>query len=241
MLNKKRKIIIAVFILLVIIAIGLIIIVLPSPNKPSIAIKPQLKNYDKLIVAINQINNLSTTQNGEFQKMIEQLRLTENPNLTRDQQFQDLRYAQTALIGAYVTSNDHTLYSLQKTLADFMTLNFPDKKKQVVEIVCFDPICAPKQPKMVTDIVSEIKASNTLDVVKQGLAQDLNNASYFPDDDPQRKASNYLLVANAVKYDPDFIKAGINDKIANEILDFIKQTYPEQFAQITLAPVKLHQ
>ena len=81
-----------------------------------------------------------------------------------------------------------------------------------------------KSPSEIINIINEINSTpKIIDANKKIAIQNLQSAIYFPDNSKLAKSSMYFAAESNIRQDPEFIKAGINNKIADEIDSFIKQ------------------
>lgn len=192
-----------------------------------------LKEYNSFLTKVKNIsaNEKSVANNSDFLKLNQTLNNL-SQSTSKEDLFNRLISASEYLFYAYVETRNHELYNLEVDLKRIIRINFPEKKYPDSPPACFDPTCASApQPKEITDIINAIKSSSLPDYQKENDILNLNNFSYISDESSTLKANNFLILANDIKINEEYIKAGINLTIYNQIISFVKASYPKEYSE----------
>ncbi len=234
-LVKNNKIFLIIAILsLIILAITISIVNLGN-NKLAINRQTGFTGYYDLKTKINKIANDNPTvgQNRNYQKMVTSIALIEETKASKEDKHKALYEAFNYIIVAYAETNDHNLYLLQKDLASFINLNFPKDNTDNLKPSCFDPICANPPSTEITNVINKIQSSNLPSYIKKSDIKMLKNFSYLTNDNSGSKTGDFLIVASMIKNNSEYIKLGINIKISDEIINYVKNAYPKEYDNFT--------
>lgn len=231
-LLRKR---VTLLVIVVIVSIGLLLLAIYKIDKSKQA-QVNLRGYDSIKQKMATVSN-TTTKDPQYQKMLLKLNALESKNLSREEQYTLLEEAGGALNFAYASTNNHDLYILEKGLVDLIRSNFPEKNFPASEPSCFDPVCAENpQPKEILAVIEEIKKSNVPEGLKDDNIRDLTNFGYLNKKDNYSKAGDYLFVAQDIKNNKDYTSAGLNIKLSDAIIDYVRTTFPEEYKQYLPLP-----
>ena len=234
--KNKGKIILIICLLALIVLISATIIYLNNSDRVSsnnVAVDFGLKGYSQLKTEVNNLfSDQTIAQSPAYTKFFTQLTTVENVNDSASNKYHSLTLAYRNLTEAYNQTNDHALYNLPQELNNFTKVNFPKLYKQndFAKIYCADTTCAdtPQPPEMLK-VVDEINASNIPAPVKVTFVRDLTNAGYLSKNNTQFKTFAYIIVAGAFNGSGALTKAGLNEKLSQEILDYVQKTYPNEY------------
>lgn len=238
--KHKSKLFLIVFLLLLIVSLFVVIAYFSQPRYSSDNVTVggiNLTGYTKLKNDTNNLfSNQKIGQDPEFIKYATELATIENKTVSTNDKYKALVSANNYLEISYSMTNQHDLYGLLQELKDFSKTNFPKlyKDKDFPKIFCLDKACAQNpQPPEVLQIVDEINASSIPAVMKPSFVQNLLNQGYI--NDPRDRAIGYLIVVGVLNGDGELKKAGLNTKLSNELLDYVKKTYPNEYASFNPA------
>lgn len=192
-----------------------------------------LKGYNELYLNLTAISDSQLQQNSEYARSIKYLlKIKEDKN--KDQQYKDFQSSFGYLLNAYASSNNHKIFTLGNSFKKFAEENFPGRVKgHSFEIVCMDPQCADSAiPSGLAHIIDEVKQSQAPDPVKNSFINNLMNMSYISEKNTYSKAFGLLIMVNALKHSGAFTKLGLNEKLSNELLNFIKTAYPQDYKSL---------
>ena len=79
-------------------------------------------------------------------------------------------------------------------------------------------------------VFGELK-SNIPDLIKKSHVRNLINIGYIEKKYVRPIAQGYLLTANMMRADEDLKKEGLNKKLADELNNFVKKTYPDIYQE----------
>lgn len=219
---KNKNLLIGLILLLVIISLGGAIYIINSKSTTNLADYNNLKQKTEEASKISKIAN-----NQRFNVYLKRLQDLDNPNLSKDQQLKYIKAADEYLYEAYLETNDPELRKLSLEFKKFVEANFTEKDYKVF-VECLDPSCANSSiPKEIQVVIDEINKSDLPVVAKNDFIPLLKTFSYINDE--QTKVIDFLGLAASIRVDPDFIKAGMNEEISNEIRDYVKATYPDTY------------
>jgi hypothetical protein len=196
----------------------------------------QYKGYAQLKQEITGLSSDPQLANSaSFNKVVVKLSVIEDKTVSPKDKYTALTLISNNLEDVYVLTNNHKLYSLPADINSFAKENFPTfyKAMDFATTHCVDETCAQSsQPPEILKIADEIKNSTKDEVVKSILTRDLLNPGYLSNNDINTKVSSYIFVINVLKQDQTLKQAGLNDKLFNELLDFVKKTYPDEYKKI---------
>ncbi|MCL4353340.1 hypothetical protein M1615_02590 [Patescibacteria group bacterium] len=241
--KNKKPVIIIIVVAVIIIALTLIYYLNYSSksNSPTLSTSnstpgSDLKGYPELMQNVNSLRSDNTlAQAPLFSRIINSLQIVGNSKSTEQERYNALVNADGLLENLYNTTNNHKLYSIPGDFSDFAKINFPKlyKDSDFFPVYCIDPSCAQSpQPQAILNIVNEIKNSNVPEVVKTTFVQDILNPGYLQNSFLNTKIFAYTIVANNLKNSGALTKAGLNEKLYNELTDYVKTTYPEEYNKI---------
>ncbi len=198
-----------------------------------------LVGYDNLKKEITSLisKDSAVSKNPNFQKVLAQINSLENTKLSKDKKFNILEDASEYLVFAYVETANHNLYTLEEILDKFMRTNFPEKGLPNIKPACFDPSCAQNsQPEKILAVIEEIKNSDIPDYLKENDTANLITFGYLNDDSSSSlKANNYLDMAEVIKKNELYTRAGINLKIYDQINEYVKNKYPKEYEKFQIS------
>lgn len=242
-LIKKNKLPVIIAIVAIIAGILGAIYYLDSSNKnipPSNStLGSNLKGYSDLKQKTNQLSEDSTiAQTPLYTRLIKTLSVLEDNKSTDENKYRALTDVDKFLQSLYADTNNHKLYILHYDLVSFAEANFPKLYKKIdFAMNCLDPICADsKQPEQISGIIEQLKQSDFPEDIKTSAIKDVINTGYYSDKDLLTKAGNYLVLANIIRSYSNFTKTGANTTISDNLYNFVKLYYPEQFKKLTKTP-----
>lgn len=226
-LNNKRFLILIIVLLIIISITGAIYIIDSKKTTSNLVDYNNLKEKSITVSKMDKVSN-----NQRFNVFLKNIESLNNPNLTKDEQLKKIKIAWNYLYVAYSESNDPELYKLSVEFKKFIDANFADTGYKVY-VLCLDSTCAEKPiPQQILGVIDEINKSDLSTDTKNDFISLLKTFSYLNDADTvETKVIDFLGLAASISVDPDFIKAGVNTKISNEIRDYIKTTYPELYTK----------
>ncbi|OGH11302.1 MAG: hypothetical protein A3B38_00555 [Candidatus Levybacteria bacterium RIFCSPLOWO2_01_FULL_36_13] len=200
-----------------------------SSNSTSLKNFDTIKNQAKSLASDSQINS-----NASYQKILSQLARAENKNLSNKEKAKILDVTGSYILDAYYYTNNHKLYLYAQAFNNFLIENIGEKAR--LNIPCYDPECAENpQPKEILNVIEEIKQSQLPQGLKDSVILDLTNFGYLRNGyglpTYNIKIGSYASLANTIRKDPEFIKAGINEKIYNDIVNYLRVEYPDEYAE----------
>ncbi len=225
--------VVLVFILLIIITslIGIIFLV-DQNGKVNTPSSTNLKSYDSFK---NNFNNLNLNKGNSLSETINQFKVLENPTNSPDIRYGALVQISDSLIKTYIATQNPKIYSfIANDLNIFAKVNFSKNYKQTdFASPCMDPQCEIEPaPKEILSIINEIRSINSSFVSagnKEGQILNLKSSIYNNSKNRYQKAILYMNAANQIRADEEFQKANLNNKIADEIINFVKNRYPEEY------------
>lgn len=225
-MNKKLILLFLSVILLIISVLGALYIV-DQKNSP-----PPLSDYDTLTKEIAKAQKISTISNNQrFNVFVEKIASLNNSNMTPQQQLNVVEFAWNYLYAAYSQTNNPELYTLSQEFKIFAEKNFGNQGYKVY-VQCLDPSCAKNGiPQEVQAIINEINASNLSSGTKNDFNSELKTFTYINDNNADAKVIDFLGLAASIQVDPDFTKAGLNEKVSNEIRNYVKSAYPSLYSK----------
>lgn len=241
--KSKALIVLIIFFLLLLIPTCIYFIISINNHNTNIS-NTNYSNYESTkqkITSLAQENSLSATP--DYGKVMFFFLKLEDKTLTEKDKYNNLVLAQDYLEILYSHTNNHKLYGLNSKLADFSKENFPNyyKKSDFAPIVCLDATCAQNpQPKEILQIIEEINSSNIPQVVKDSFVRSLINPGYMNDNMLDSKVLNYMVASDGLKTSGALTKAGLNEKLSQELNSFLEKKYSGQYKKFTSAnPVSL--
>ena len=193
-----------------------------------------LKGYNALKQKINALaSDTSIAENGYYLRLINKLNIVEDKNTSEQNRYKALLDAAYFLETFYSSTNNPKLHTLNNDLDVFAKTNFPKYYKPISFLYyCQDSTCteAP-QPKEILNVIDEINSSNIPDLIKKSHVRNLINIGYIEKKYVRPIAQGYLLTANMMRADEDLKKEGLNKKLADELNNFVKKTYPDIYQE----------
>jgi len=235
-ITSKKYLVVIGLILIIFLVIGSILIIdYVSPVKNLGSKNSKLENVDKIKDQAKALGSISEIRNtGTYSLILEKINVLENPNVSKEDKSNAFGIINERSLGLYSSTNNNELYKFRISLNEFYKLNFPDKPQNTLKPMCLDPKCAENpQPQEILNVIETIKNSNINEAIKENDIQNLTNFGYMGNDHTESKVGNYLIVANDIKNDKNYIEAGLNEKIYNDIVGYIKKTYPEEYKNFT--------
>lgn len=235
--NKKKLLVFLALFLIVLLSLAIGFLGYKS-KQPTTAISTNYKGYDILIAKLNTAadTNQAIAQEPNFQRVIRTIKIVEDPKASKKDVLKSLKYSLGYSIELYQDLHDHKAYHLQLDINDFIVANFPEEKNNGFKPFCFDPECASPMDPAIKNVISEIQNSQVPDYQKQNDIDNLTNFSYLTNDNSGIKVRDFLLAAKIIESNPEYIKLGINEKLYNEIIDYLKNTYPKDFKTNFISP-----
>lgn len=227
-LQKRSVIIVLSLLVFIILSVILIFFLDKSSNNT-----PNLKLYESIKIEVQELSaDPEINHNGNYQKMVSQLAKLENQSLSPAERTKIAESTILYLHDAYYSTHNHKLYSFAQNYKVFLAENFGNSVKYVPP--CYDPQCADApQPKEILSVIEKIKQSNIPEGLKDSVILDLTNFGYLKKGYglPRYniKIGSYISLAEALKKNPDFINAGINEEIYNDITNYVKVAFPDEY------------
>lgn len=206
-------------------------------NGGVISVKSDLKDYDIIKQQLAILDTDSTiSENARYQKLKKYLISLESPTLSKKQKYDNLALAKSNLFDAYISTKNNKLYVFSNKLTDFTKTNFSEyyNVKKDIRLVCFNLDCADSpQPKEILYVVQEINSSNLPSEAKSIDTEILIIYSFTKKDEAIARVKNYYYLANMIKRSSNYEKAELNIKIYNEIIDYLKNNYPDLLKELS--------
>lgn len=231
-----KKYLITIVLILIIIILSLIFVIdrYGPNNNLGITVSSNLKDLDlikseaKKLSSVREINS-----NGTYTKILSQINSLEDKKTSRkEDKYKIVRAIWENVLGLYSDTNRNELYNFQIIFNDFIKKNYPDKDQFNLKPLCLDPNCAEKeQPKEIQSVIEKINKSSIVEPVKESDIQSLKNFGYINDNWAQLKVNGYLDVAYYIKDSKYYTDAKINEEIYNQIINYIKNTYPNEYEE----------
>lgn len=238
-LPLKRVVLLVGLTLLILVSITGIFLLNKSHNNtniPKSGLTNNLKGYENFKQKFNDLN--LPTDSRYYPRLAAQIDIIENNNSTAKARYDAFVNINQYLGLTYADNRNNNIYTfIQSDLTTFVKNNFSDYyNKNDFGAVCLDPSCSDtKDPQAILDIISEINSLTDIpEYAKNGAIFNLKNNMYYPSDNLRIKVNFYLNTANLIRQSEEFTKAGVNNKIADEIENFIKNTYPKEYEQIKI-------
>lgn len=230
----KRNKLFSTFIVVVLILLGEIGYTYYITSKSNQKEPNGLNGYNELYKKVVDIQNTQLSKNSEYFRAIKYLAKTKSES-SKNQEYSDLSISFSFIESVYARTNIHEFYSLAKDYDTFAKANFSNLyKTNDFFIPCMDTACADSpQPQEIISIINEINGSTVPDLIKKSFVQNLTNITYISKTQAHLKTDGYLIVAAAIENSGSFKRLGLNTKLANEIIDFLKKEYPKEYQKIT--------
>ena len=231
--NKRKFFAILTVVLLVLIAI-ILFAINPFSNSSTNLIpgttSVNLKNLDSLRNEAKGLRNNPEIANSSFYpKIVSGISALSGKGSSEDKYKITTKLWEDSL-SLYFDTNDSSLYKFQQGLNDFIKLNFPNKNNPNLRPLCFDEACAENPiPPQIQKAIEEIEDSTIPDPIKLQDTQALRTYSYINNNWVELKVNNYLEIALYIKANNEYEKAKINEKVSEEIINYIKTTYPKEY------------
>lgn len=227
---KKNKIAFSAFALIVfILVLGISIYwVNNSSNKVS---SSNLKGYSELKQKISDFskNNPTIAEDALYQKTVSYTEQIGSSSV-KDRYNNAVR-GYDALTSLYSITSNSKFVPIIKQYVQFAKENFPSeyKPRQFVYL-CQDPTCAEEpQPEEIVKIVDKIRGSDFPEQVQKSTVQNLLTTGYLPKANRDQKFNEYIFITQAIRSYSDFSKTGANIKISDELYNFVKSAFTEEF------------
>lgn len=234
---KNNKLFLLFLILLIILILGSSIFFIDNSNKKNISnSKTNLIGYDEVLAQINSLSSDSkVVEDTQYSRGINSFKKIQDPNLSEQNQYTQLTNTNDFFNSLYSSTNNPSITKLLDSLNNFGQKNFPKYYQKIdFSYYCQDPECADTaQPQEIQVIINDIKASKIDEGIKKSLIQNLTNSGYIPSNKNTFKAENYLIDADIIRQDKAFTDEGINNKIADAIVDFVKKTFPKEYEELS--------
>lgn len=218
---------IIIFLALIIAALFAIVILFKNN---SLNLNPSNNNYSgPFSKEFNSLeSNSQVVKNPNYERIKKLVITIENTSLSSDEKYKNLVDAHQRLYRLYADTNDNTLYQLNTELSNFAKSNYSKNyKSEDFYLDCLDPKCSDSpQPEEILTIIDQVKSSNLPKEIRDNDIELLTNYSYTRKDQSEGRFSNYKFWAENIKKDPDYIKAGLNEKLYNEMIDYLSKNYP---------------
>lgn len=236
-MKKKKLAVLALVLIIVPLALFLLTFDNKLPNIPFVSrlynAGSDLKGYYQIK---SKLENLKLNDNSNYGSILNELGVLENKKLTPKERYAALVNISFYFEKIYTRIPNPLVYKLATSdLKIFAEENFKEEfKNSDFLIPCQDPSCAQsKTPDEILKIIDDINSYDKIpSYVKKTHVSNLLYASYYHDTNPRPKISAYLISALEIKNDKDFIAADANKKIFDEIIDFIKNKYPDEYAKL---------
>lgn len=189
-----------------------------------------LSGYNNLKVKTEEISKAGNNANNRnLNSFIKKLDSLDNSNLTKEEQQNLLKSAWVDLYTAYLESNEPKLYDLTVEFKKFIDSNYTENEFKI-KLQCLDSACAEDVvPADIQTIINEIEKSSVPEAIKTDYTQQLKTFTYISDEQAHVKVVDYLSLAESIKINTEFEKAGLNLKIYNDIRDYVKNAYPDLY------------
>lgn len=212
----------------------LIIVSIFFINKsPSPIISGELKGYDEIEKAVLSLSSDPVlSDNKHYKNMVDDLEKLRANNLSKKQRVTLARLLIDDFGALYAETNDHSLYQLGNDIKNFVEPNFG--KDAEFNPPCLDPICADRpQPEAIMTVINQIQEADLPESLKHDHIKDLTNYGYFTKDYDETRTQAYLFTAADILDNKSYIKAGINKNISDQIIEYVKKDFPEEYLKIT--------
>jgi hypothetical protein len=231
-IKNKKILLLLTLLILVFILVGSVFLIDNALNGSTSTVGGNLKGYAQLK---QKFDALAATNQNAYRTAMEQFNVLEDKKASAKTQYTALAKTAFYLSDDYAKLFNPKIYSLvNKDFAAFAKNNFGSYFKQNdFSIPCQDPTCAESpQPKDIINIINEIKAEpNIPDGDKNAMIGNLTNAGFITGSD-YNKAWNYFMAGQIIRSEDMFTKAGVNDKYANEVQDYIKNKFPDAYKKL---------
>lgn len=234
--NRIRLLILALILLVIPIVTVSIFYLDRSENKSSVNLSQEAQDTATLKQKIGSIlgEDVSSTKT-EGSRIIQKFETLENPKSSQEDKYKALALIASFTQSLYSDTHNPKLYSfINNDLVNYAKKYFSEFYKEAYFVYsCQDPSCAQNsQPKEILAVIEEIKTSDFPPQVKQTLSEDLLNAGYRSKAETPGKVSQYMLLAQMIKNNKNFSPTGQNLKIAQEIENYVKNTFPKEYEKI---------
>lgn len=225
----KKNLLLVLFIIGVILILAELIIINNGSHNPTFN-KYDLKGYDTFRQNLNKVaSDKTVTNSGDYGRLLGQLNSAENKKLTDKDRYLAIAQAQSYMRFLYTNSHNANFRDLNSDLEYVAKTNFKSYyQKTDFTMYCQDPTCQDTpQPQEILRVIDEIKASSIADYSKQSNIDNLLNVGYMSKNNIDAKVYSYIVMSKFIKISGPFAKAGLNDKIANEISEYLIKNYPQ--------------
>lgn len=185
------------------------------------------ENVKKEILQLEKSEKISN--NAAYRRVLRKLTEIENQELSKAEQAEQFRLLDSYLYQVYVETNDPEIYKFYQEFKQFAESNYGDLGLKI-NVQCQDPTCAEEPiPDEILAVINEIEASNIDENLKTETVLQLRNTSYLNEKDAEIKVVQFLGLADSIKSEKLFVDEGINQKLYDEIREFVQSKYPDLF------------
>ena len=166
----------------------------------------------------------------------QKIEIAADKTLTEKERYEAL-YAISFFMGiAYTDSNNPEFRKYTADLGEYARKASPSLyKKNEFNLLCQDSTCAPPVPNEIKIIISKIDSSKLSTRDKEAIVGSLKSISYLEEKSKTEKASLYIGVAEDLKKIAKVSTSSAILNISNELDDFVKKKYPQDFEEIQKA------
>jgi hypothetical protein len=226
LMTRKSIIFVSLSVFVIIVLLGIILTVNRQISYTSLVGFESLKNK---LVETGKQNDIAS--NAGYKRAMEELTELESKKMSKEEQLRQIEVIHSYLYQAYDQTNNHELYGIFDELNKFSEANFGENSFKAA-IQCLDPVCAENPtPKEINSIIDKIKNSNIPSELKDEYVKTLTSLSYLNEKDAEVKVVSYLSIADSIKLEDEFVKAGNNLELYNELRDYLQSTYPSLYSK----------
>lgn len=179
---------------------------------------------------LGEIQQIANT--GAYTKMGFVISEIKNGDLAPSEEYKLLESLWELTIATYQTTGNPALYETQIVLNQYIIDNHPDENLINYKPLCFDEYCAENsQPQEIKIVIEQIQNSDLPEHIKENDIHNLQSFMYLNQNWEDLKADNYMAVADWIRIDPEYIKLGINDAIADGIYEYVENDFPNEYKE----------
>lgn len=234
---RNKVIILLIGLVILIVFLTSFIFYLNSPKNQSTISSSQIQAANVLKQKVDSILSADSKASGlnEGTRLDQKFNIVEDTSTSEKEKFDALAIIADFSQSLYSSTNNPKLYSYINTdLINYAKKYFPKFYNNSNFVYpCQDTSCEDSpQPKEILKIIDEINASDFPDQVKKDLSRDLINTGYRSQKEEIGKFNQYLIIASNIKNNSWFSKTGETLKIAQDLENFIKETYPREYKNL---------